>query len=384
MKFARTLVVARKEWLEIRRDRLFLALCLAVPVLLMLLFGYGLSLDVEHIPFAVVDQDHSPASREYAGHFSDSRYFDFRGNLPDTRTIDELIAGNQLRAVLVIPPGFGRDLASGRTAQVQTIIDGTFPVRAMTMRGYVLAINAQASANVALDWLSVATGGDARTLTTLVQPVQLQTRNLYNQPLKSIWSMAPKLIMVILMIAPPFLTVLGVVREKETGSIFNIYASTVSKAEFLLGKLIPYVIISMFNALMLFLLARYLFGAPFKGSLPCFAMATTVYVICTTGVGLVISVLVRTQMAAMVVAAILTVVPAVLYSGAIIPIESLSPAAAGVAHLLPAMYYAQVTTGTFLKGVGWSVLWPNVLVLTLYACMLMGIGYLLFSKRPRS
>lgn len=382
MKLGRTLVVARKEWLEIRRDRLFMALCLAVPVVLMLLFGYGLSLDVENIPFSVVDHDNSAASRDYASHFSDSRYFDFRGRLANEADIDGLVATNKLRAVLVIPEGFGRDLASGRTVRVQTVVDGTFPVRAMTMRGYVLAINAQASADVGLAWAQTTTGADEQTLAAIVQPVKLETRNLYNQPLRSIWSMAPKLIMVILMIAPPFLTVLGVVREKENGSIFNIYASTVTKGEFLVGKLVPYVIISMFNALLLFLLARYLFGAPFKGDPLFFAVATAMYVVCTTGVGLVISVLVRTQTAAMVVVAIVTVVPAALYSGAIIPIESLSPAAAGVAHLLPAMYYAQVTTGSFLKGVGWTVLWPNLLVLAGYAAVLMTAGYLLFSKRP--
>lgn len=196
--------------------------------------------------------------------------------------------------------------------------------------------------------------------------------------------MAPKLIMVILMITPPFLTVLGVVREKESGSIFNIYASTVSKAEFLVGKLIPYVVISMFNALMLFALARYLFGAPFKGDFIFFALGTMMYVVCTTGIGLVISVLVRTQTAAMVIVAIVTVVPAALYSGAIIPIESLSPAASALAHLLPAMYYAKIATGSFLKGVGATVLWPNVLVLAAYAAALMGAGYLLFTKRPRT
>ena len=186
MKLTRTLVVARKEWLEIRRDRLFLSLCLVVPVVLMLLFGYGLSLDVENIPFAVVDQDHSAASREYTSHFSDSRYFDFRGELGNVADIDPQIASNQLRAVLVIPPGFGRDLAAGHTAHVQTIVDGTFPVRAMTMRGYVMAINAQASADTAASWLSLSTGADQRTLGTLIQPVTLATRNLYNQPLKSV------------------------------------------------------------------------------------------------------------------------------------------------------------------------------------------------------
>lgn len=380
----RVLVIAAKEWTEIRRDRMFLALCLVVPVVLMLLFGYGLSFDVEHVPLAVIDYDHTPASRDYVARFTQSRYFDFRGDLTSETEADRLIANNTLRVVLVIPPGFGRDLAAGRTARVQTVLDGTFPVRAMTVRGYVIAMNAQASLELVQSWAAATTGADARTLAALAQPVQLQTRHLYNQALKSIWSMAPKLIMVILMISPPFLTVLGVVREKERGSIFNIYASTVGKGEFLIGKLIPYVLLSLFNALILLVLALLLFGAPFKGDPLFFAAATVLYVICMTGIGLVVSVLVRTQMAAMVVVSIVTVVPAVLYSGLIIPVNSLSPGAALVARLLPAMYYADITTGSFLKASGFAELWRDAAVLGLYALVLFACGYLLFSKRPKT
>ncbi len=382
MNLRRISVLAGKEWTEIRRDRLLLSLCLVVPVVLMLLFGFGLSFDVENLPLGIVDQDRTAQSRAYASRFADSRYFDYRGTLNREADADESIAKGTVRAVIIIPAGFARNLAAGRTAVVQTIVDGTFPVRAQTVRGYVLAINAQASAEVALARASELTGAGSSTLLARAQPILLQVRNLYNQPLLSIWSLVPKLIMVIMMISPPFLTVVGVVREKETGSIFNIYASTVTKGEFLIGKLAPYVAISLFNAFVLFLISLTLFAVPFKGDPLFFAVATLFYVICTTGIGLVVSVFVRTQVAAMVVVAIITIVPAVLYSGVIIPIKSLSPSAALAAHALPAMYYADIATGSFLKGVGIETLWPNLLVLMAYAAVLLAIGYLRFSKRP--
>ena len=382
MNLRRIAVLAAKEWTEIRRDRLLLSLCLVVPVVLMLLFGFGLSFDVENLPLAIIDQDRSAASREYASRFADSRYFDYRGALAREGEADALIARGTVRAVIVIPDGFARDLTAGRTATVQTIVDGTFPVRAQTVRGYVLAINAAASGEAALARAEELTGAGPAALTARAQPIVLQVRNLYNQPLLSIWSLVPKLIMVILMISPPFLTVVGVVREKETGSIFNIYASTVSKGEFLIGKLAPYVAISMFNAAVLFTISLTLFAVPFKGDPVFFAVATLFYVICTTGIGLVVSVFVQTQVAAMVVVAIITIVPAVLYSGVIIPINSLAPSAALAAHALPAMYYADIATGSFLKGVGLAVLWPNLLVLIGYSAVLLAIGYLRFSKRP--
>ncbi len=158
--------------------------------------------------------------------------------------------------------------------------------------------------------------------------------------MKSIWSIAPKLLMVIMMISPPFLTALGIVREKESGSIFNIYSSTASRGEFLVGKLLPYVLISTLNILVLWMLAIVLFGTPFKGNPLFFLLTSMLYVSCTTGIGLLVSVAVRTQVAAMIGTTIVTVVPAVLYSGVLIPVSSLSSFASVIAHLLPGMYYA--------------------------------------------
>jgi len=384
MNATRVLAVAAKEWREIVRDRLFFALAFVVPAVLMLLFGVGLSLDVENIPLAVVDHDHTPLSRDYAHRFTDSRYFEFKGYVDDERTLAKRITANELRAVLIIREGFSRDLLAGRPAEVQTLIDGTFPFRAQTAKAYVAAINAAFNVESLTLLLSQRLGLSSEQARARLPPLRLEVRFLYNQNVKSIWSIAPKLLMVIMMISPPFLTALGIVREKESGSIFNIYASTVRRSEFLVGKLLPYVAISALNVGVLWALACGLFGAPFKGDPLFFALASLLYVGCTTGIGLLVSVAVRTQVAAMIGTAILTVVPAVLYSGVLIPVSSLSSFASGIAHLLPGMYYADIAMGSFLKGVGWSALWPDVLALAVYAVLLFGAGYALFHKRVSS
>jgi ABC-2 type transport system permease protein len=384
MNLRRIRVVAYKEWREIVRDRLFFALAFVVPSLLMLLFGYGLSLDVENIPLAIVDYDQSVQSREYAHKFTDSRYFSFQGYAQREQEVEKLVIDNSLRAVIIIPPRFGEELRAGRATSVQTWIDGTFPFRALTAKGYVTAINAAINLDALSAHFSALTGASRDSIRAALQPVRIETRYLYNQEVKSIWSIAPKLIMVILMLSPPFLTALGVVREKESGAIYNVYSSTLSRGEYLIGKLLPYVAISVVNACALTAFALLLFGAPFKGDPLFFLLSTILYVVCTTGIGLLVSVMVNTQVAAMVGTAIVTVVPAVLYSGMIIPIPSLSAVASVIAHLLPGMYYAEIAMGSFLKGVGFASLWLDLLILALYATGLFTAGFLAFHKRPKN
>ncbi|MEJ8567201.1 ABC transporter permease [Elongatibacter sediminis] len=384
MNGRRVAAVVSKEWREIVRDRLFLALAFVVPSMLMLLFGYGLSLDVENIPFAIVDYDNSATSRDYAYRFIDSRYFDFQGYTRDESALARKLSTNELRAYIVIPEHFERRLLNGSPVAVQTMLDGTFPSRAETTKGYVIAINSAYSMELLARFAAARRGISEQQAAAALTPVRLDVRYLFNQSLSSIWSIAPKLIMVILMVSPPFLTALGVVREKERGSIYNIYASTVTRTEFLVGKILPYVGISLVNAGILWALATWHFGAPFKGDFVFFLLASLIYVVCTTGIGLIVSVVVKTQVAAMVVTAIVTVVPAALYSGVLIPIPSLSGQAQVIAHLLPAMYYANIVTGTFLKGAGLETLWRDVAVLSAYGALLLAVGFLMFSKRPRS
>jgi len=384
MNLNRIKAIAHKEWREILRDRLFLSLAFILPVSMMLIFGYGIKMDVENIPFAVLDQDRTAMSRDYLHLFMDSRYFDYKGHVQNERELEPLLADSRIRFAIIIPPRFQEGLKAGRPVAVQSLIDGTFPFRTSTSKGYVIAINAAFNGKLLAGFISQKMGIPSEQAAALVQPIQLQLRYLYNQELKSVWSIAPAMMMFILMMTPPFLTALGVVREKENGSIYNIYSSTVTRAEFLAGKLLPYVGISSINVIILWLMAVLVFDAPFKGDPIFFFMASVVYVGCTTGIGLLVSLFARTQIAAMMITVVVTIIPAMLYSGLLVPIASMDAASQFEAHLFPAMYYTDIALGSFLKGIGMGQLWGRVAALLIYTLVLWIASYLLFHKRVKA
>ena len=384
MNPTRIKALAYKEWREILRDRLFLSLAFILPVSMMLIFGYGIKLDVENIPFAVLDQDRTAMSRDYLHLFMDSRYFDYKGHVQSERELEPLLADSKIRFAIIVPPKFQENLEAGRPVAVQSLIDGTFPFRTSTSKGYVIAINNAFNGKLLADFISRKMGVPPGQAAALVEPVKVQLRYLYNQEIKSIWSIAPTMMMFILLMTPPFLTALGVVREKENGSIYNIYSSTVTRAEFLIGKLLPYLGISIINVIILWLMAVLVFAAPFKGDPLFFFLASVIYVSCTTGIGLLVSLFARTQVAAMMITVVVTIVPAVLYSGLLVPIASMDAASQFEAHLFPAMYYTDIALGSFLKGIGVGQLWGRVGALLFYSSVLWIAAYLLFHKRVRA
>lgn len=384
MNLRRIAAVASKEWRETVRDRMFFSLAFLLPILWMLVFGYGLVLDVENIPYAALDRDQSSLSRDYLHRFQQSRYFDFTGALTDEREVEPLLASGRIRAAIIIPEKFQERLKASRPVGVQTLIDGTFPLRTDITKGYVIAINSAFNEERLTDYISRRIGISLAQAESRARPITLEVRYLYNEEVRSTWSMVPALVMFSLMLSCPLLTALGIVREKETGSIYNIYSSTVTKIEFLAGKLLPYVLISSMNAVVLWIMATLWFGVPFKGNLLFFLMASFVFVLSATGVGLLVSLLVRTQIAALIVTIIIAMVPTILFSGLIVPVSSLSPGSQFQAHLFPGMYYTNIVRGTFLKGIGPEVLWTDVFALALYAVILRLVGYRLFTKRPRS
>ena len=384
MNPARIKALAYKEWREILRDRLFLALAFILPVSMMLIFGYGIMMDVENIPFAVLDQDRTAMSRDYLHLFMDSRYFDYKGHVQSERELEPLLADSKIRFAIIVPPKFQENLKAARPVAVQSLIDGTFPFRTSTSKGYVIAINNAFNGKLLAGFISRKMGIPPEQAAALAGPVKVQLRYLYNQEIKSIWSIAPSMMMFVLLMTPPFLTALGVVREKENGSIYNIYSSTVTRAEFLIGKLLPYLGISIINVIILWLMAVLVFAAPFKGDPLFFFPASVVYVSCTTGIGLLVSLFARTQVAAMMITVIVTIVPAVLYSGLLVPIASMDAASQFEAHLFPAMYYTDIALGSFLKGIGVGQLWGRVGALLFYSGVLWTASYLLFHKRVRS
>ncbi len=383
MNAQRIFAIIHKEWREIVRDPLSLTMAFVMPVALVLLVGFGMTFDVQNVPLAVLDRDGSALSRDYAHRFIDSRYFDFNGYLADQREISPLLSAGKLRAVIIIPEQFERTLRAAQPATVQVLLDGAFPDRARIVKGYISAITGAASRDSIAEYLSRTQGVTTTELRPLLQPITLETRYLYNQGLKSDWSVPPKLLMFILFFAPAFMTSLRVVREKELGTIFNIYTSPVTRVEFLVGKLAPYVAIAMVNLLILWGIVLEVFDVPFRGSVPLFFGSGLLYVIATTCIGMLVSVFVRTQVAAMVISLFITFVPALQYSGLEIPVASMGTEAQVIAHLMPAMHFTRIIDGSFLKGVGLAVLWPDLALLAFYATALFGGCFLLFHKRVR-
>lgn len=384
MNFRLITTVALKEWKETTRDRLFLLLAFLMPTLWLVVFGYGLNLDVEHIPFAALDRDHSALSREYLYKFMQSRYFSFLGYADNERVLDRLLTETKIRAAIVVPERFEEQLAAGEPVTVQTLLDGTFPLHTDIAKGYVIAINQAFTEERLIEYLRRSRGLTQEQASRLVRPVTVEVRYLYNEEVRNTWSMVPALVMFTLMLSSPLLTALGVVREKETGSIYNIYSSTVSRAEFLTGKLLPYLVISMVNVCVLWLMAVGLFHVPFKGSFLFFFSASAVFLLCTTGIGLLISLLVQTQMAALIITMVVAMIPTILFSGLLVPVASLTRGARVQAHIYPAMYYTNIVRGSFLKGVGANVLWIDLLALVAFAAAMGALTYRLFTKRPKT
>lgn len=381
MSVKRMVAVTVKETREIARDKLFAVLAFGLPTFLMLLLGFSLSTDVEHVPIAIVDNDNTYASRDFANRFASSRYFHLVAIAYDDRQLDPLLRNNVVRAVIVIPRHFSKNIYGMRPAPVQVLLDGTYTSRANITKGYISSVMAGMNARLMAEYVSRLKGVPVDQAQIAVQPMSVDTRFLYNPSVKSILTVPPRLLILILYTVPPLLTSVRVVKEKETGSVFNVYASTITRAEYLIGKLVPYVCIAFINGIVLFIIAVLVFGAPFRGSLPFFLVSTVAYVLATCSLGLAISTLTSTQASAITFTTIITLISGANYSGVLAPVASLSLGGQKFAHLFPCMFYMRVIEGTFLKGTGAAQLWQDFLILLLFSGVFFLISYLRFHKR---
>jgi ribosome-dependent ATPase len=319
------------------------AFALLGPLLLMIVFGYGISFDVENLSYAVLDQDRTPDSRAYLENFAGSRYFREQAPLADYKDLERRLANGTLKIAIEIPPRFGRDLRSGRSPEIGVWVDGANPFRAEVSRGYVEGVHQAYLAELARrDPAAAASNPPAKT----------EVRFRYNQNFKSVYAMVPGSIMMLLGLIPAMMTALAVVREKELGSITNLYVTPLTRTEFLLGKQLPYITIAFFNFLCMAVLALALFHVPIKGSYVALGFGALLYVAGTTAFGLLISTFVRTQIAAIFASAILTTMPAIQFSGLLVPVSSLSPDARVIGAAFPATHFHHIAVGVFTKGLG--------------------------------
>ncbi len=363
---------ARREAIELLRDPIRLAFAFLGPVILMIAFGFGISFDVEHLRFAAFDQDDTPASRTLIDQFASSYYFSERTPIRSVAKMNRQLLSGDVQLVIEIPPGFGRDLQGGRVPEIGVWIDGSMPFRAETIQGYVSGVLAQYGSEHAAQ-RGQARGNQAQ--------VQISTRFRYNQAFKSVNAMVPSVIMLMLMLIPAIMSAIAVVREKETGSIANFRATPITKLEFLVGKQIPYIAVAMVSFVLLALLAIFLFGVPIKGSVIVLIIGTLLYVTATTGFGQLVSTFTRTQVAAVFATAILSIVPAVNFSGLIVPVSSLSGGARLFGLGFPAAWYQQVSSGAFTKGLGFEALWVNLVMLAVFGVVFLMAAHLLLRKQ---
>lgn len=367
---SRVFSYTHREALELWRDPVRAALALAGSVILLLVLGYGMSFDVEHLSFAVLDQDQSIASQSYALNIAGSRYFVERAPITTSAQADRRMRSGRLALAIEIPPGFGRDIARGRNVEISALVDGAMPARAETVIGYLQALHAE--------WL---TQHAARGHVPVPEGARIETRFRYNPGVKSTVAMVPADIPLLLMLIPAVLAALSVVREKELGSIVNFYVTPVTRLEFLLGKQLPYIVLAMVNFLLLTLVAVVAFGVPLKGSFLALTIASLLYVTDTTAFGLLMSTFTRSQIAALFGTAIITILPAVEFSGMIDPVSSLTGAGALIGRIYPTAYYLTITRGVFAKGLGFTDLWIFFLPLLLAGPLLLGLSVILLKKQ---
>jgi ABC-type multidrug transport system ATPase subunit/ABC-type Na+ efflux pump permease subunit len=362
---------ARREAVELQHDRVRLAFAVFGPLLLMAVFGWGISLDVDHLAFAVLDGDGTPASREYADSFRGSYYFAEKRPLNSYQELNRRLRNGELRIALDIPAGFQRDLERRRQPEVNAVLDAAIPFRAETARSYIEGVNRQYQVRLRQEM----------GLPPAATPVNLETRALFNQDFKSIYAMVPGDIMLLLMLIPSMLTALSVVREKELGSIANFYAAPATRTEFLFGKQLPYVAVALIQFVTLVALAVLLFQVPVKGSWLTLILGGMVYVLASTGFGLLLSVFATTQTAAIFAAAIIAILPAVQFSGMFVPVSSLTGGAWAAAKIFPSTYFQAVSVGTFTKALGMASLWRSVVALAAIAIIYFLLSVLLLRKQ---
>ena len=369
----RLLSFSAREATELRRDPVRLTLALLGSLVLMLVMGYGITMDVEDLHYAVLDHDRSVASQSYTLRIAGSRYFLEQAPLDSHADLDARMRAGKLAMAIEIPPGFGRELARGKAPQVAVWLDGSMPLRAELARAYVGGVHAQTLADV----IAESGAGPVRALAS-VEP-----RYRYNPELLSLVSMVPKVIPLLLVFIPAMLTALGVVREKELGSILNVYTTPVTRLEFLLGKQLPYIALSMFNFALLFVLAVTLFQVPFKGSFLALATGALLYVTATTGLGLLASTLTNSQVAALAGTSIGTLLPAIQFSGLMDPVSALEGGGYWIGAIYPTTHFLTIASGTFSKALGFADLVGSFVPLALAIPVLTLLSALLLKKQAK-
>ena len=370
----RLLSYSRLESLQLRRDPIRLTMALVGSLLLMVVIGFGINMDVEDLSFAVLDRDQTTTSRDYVQDIAGSRYFIELPALTGYGDMDARMRAGDLSLAIEIPPGFAADIARGRDVEVGAWFDGANPTRANTVQGYVQGIHA--------DWIT-RKAREAYGNAALAGSFELVTRYRYNPDVKSIVAMVPAVIPILLLMIPAILTTLSIAREKELGSIINFHVTPVTRMEFLIGKQLPYIGLAMLNFFLMMGMALFFFGVPFTGSFIGLTLAALIYVTATTGLGFLVSVFISSQVAALFATALLTMIPAVSYSGLIDPVSSLSGLGRVIGEIYPTTWFVTAARGAFSKAFGIAELIQPMLAMGIAIPVIIGTAAIFLKKQAR-
>ena len=362
-----------RETLELQRDPVRATLALGGSLLLMFVIGFGITMDVEDLSYAVLDRDQTTLSQNYTLNLAGSRYFTEHPPIVDYEDLDRRMRSGELSLAIEIPPGFSRDVLRGQNVQIGAWIDGAMPQRAETVQGYVQGMHQH--------WLLVQ--ASERSGASAAGNASVETRFRYNPDVKSLPAMVPAVIPLLLLMLPAMLTALAVVREKETGSITNLYVTPVTRIEFLLGKQLPYVGLAMVNFLLMSLLAVTVFGVPVTGSFFTLSLAALIFSFAATGMGLLASAVTRSQIAAMFFAMIGTIIPATQFAGLIDPVSSLEGSSKFIGEIYPATHMISISRGVFNKALGLADLAGPLWSMLLSVPVILGVAVLLLKKQER-
>ncbi len=321
----------KKEFIDLIRNKMII-LTYLIPAMILILFGFGIKMEVTHARTVIIDNDHSKLSLEIINKFSHTKYFDVKVENLNYKEALHKLQTNKADMIIIIPPSFSKNLYKG--AQIGVYIDGSFPLRAITLQGYVekVLIN---GFNIKL-------------------PIKIENRNFFNESMRDYNAIVPGLFGLIFLVVPASLAAIMIVKEKEVGTIFNFYSAPITKIEFIISKLIPPFLFHSVNIFILLILALYLFDVPFRGNLFIFWVASEIYILISVGIGLLVSVITSTQIAALVLSVIITVIPGFLYSGILMPISSMGKESLIEAHIFPVMYYNHLVYDSFLVGEGFK------------------------------
>ncbi len=365
----RTYAMAHKEVMHIQRDPQMLVFALGMPVVLIFLFGYAVSFDIERIPLVVVDQDHSAESRALVEKFTASDTFQVVARRQDPKRVETLFRSSSAKAALVIPPGYGRQLRRGENAEAQLLLDGADNTTASIALGYATAVSLAASREQM-----------EKVIGEIDMPLEVRVRTFFNPQLKSAVFIVPGLMVVILVMVAVMLTALTIAREYERGSMEQLFATPVGRLEVILGKLAPYFLIGLLQVLLVLSLGVTFFDVPVQGSVFLLFGLSSLFLLAMLMQGLVISVITRNQMVASQVAAISTFLPALLMSGFVFPVENMPLLLRGIAAAMPAQYYVRSLRAVLLRGNGLEVIWVDLLALTGFFVLMLIIALLRFKR----